>query len=314
MSKAFLITSISVHGRRYIYSPAEIIGEGSSSIAFRAYLLDDSGSNRAKTISSFKQEENSLLVIKRSKAALPERKFSRIHHEAQLLQIVQEHPNFVRYVDHSGQSSSPYLITQFVPQTLESLLSQEQLGQEKVWDYLQQIPLALEKFQDAGLAHCDLKCSNIGYDEKAREIKVLDFGSCLPYAHDKPTRITRRRGCPYFPPEFEKGILTPTSDTYMAGKVLEWMLTGCSGKTVQDTLEYIEIAHPLTPPPSFEKVVHGMLHPDWKQRLPVPKLKAAIDQAWKEMHDQEYFQPLEYGTIRIDTGLSWLWESPTEMN
>ncbi len=311
MSRVFFITPKSHQGQQYLYDPLKFIGEGSYSAAFQVYLLSNDDTPRIKTISDLKQESKSVsLVMKLSKSSLPSQQRARICHEAQLLQRVQHHPNFVQYVDHSLHTSSPYLITEFIPHTLESLLLQGQLDQPKIWDYLLQIPTVLTTFKNVNIAHCDLKCSNIGYNQKTKTIQILDFGSCLPYAHYNLIRIEQRKKSSYYPPEFERGILTPTSDTYMAGRALEQMLTGCTEDNVQATLENIEKVHQHVLPPSFKEIITGMLNSNPELRPPVSILKNMINKAWEEMNGKEYFQPLQYDSIRIDTSLSWLFDSP----
>jgi len=184
--------------------------------------------------------------------------------EATLLQRTN-HPNFVRYIDHhSGEL--PYLVMEYVPETLLDLLRKNAITTEVVEDYIRQIPAVLQQLKEYQIAHCDLKTSNFGYVD--RKIKVLDFGLAIPFEGTVFRPFFGRNN--YAPPEFVKGLVLPVSDTFTAGKTLETLITGERSGSVKETLDNIALYHNLSRvPESLKRFLAGMIHPnDLKRKSP----------------------------------------------
>ena len=84
---------------------------------------------------------------------------------------------------------------------------------------------------EAGYVHRDLKPSNILVCKDQRDLKVGDFGLCLPPEDSNRTKTSSREnvGPIYFSaPEQTSNPPSPThkSDIYSLGRTLHWMITG----------------------------------------------------------------------------------------
>lgn len=306
MNQVFFPSPKSKKGRTYLFSFDNLLGQGVYCQAFKVYDLSD-----VTTPRNLKLAEAgcylSPLVMKLSRSSLPSERKIRIRHEMNLLKRLQHHSHFVRYVDHSLKLPSPYLITEFVPLTLDSMLQQGQFTNQVVWDYLTQICLVLEEFERRGIAHGDLKPSNIGYDPASSGIKVFDLGLGLFYDYKCLSRLDRVRNGIYYPPEYKIGFISPSSDVYMAGRTLELLLTGSLAEGcdhLAEIIDNIETFHEIDLPRSFRGVLSGMLDPNYEERFLPSELREAICLAWEEMGQKNYFKPLQYADVRIPTGLS----------
>ena len=306
MSQAFFPSFKSKKGRTYLFSYDNFLGQGVYCQAFKVYDLSSIPPDQNLRLADVDYLLDPL-VMKLSKSFLPDEKKRRIRHEVKMLKKLKHHSNFVSYVDHSLELPTPYLVTEFVPLTLDSMLHQGQLTNQVVWDYLTQISLVLEEFERRGIAHGDLKSSNIGYHPDSRKIKVFDLGLGLFYDHKCLSRLKRARNGIYYPPEFKIGLISPSSDVYMAGRTLEYLLTGCYAEGydhINETIDNIETVHKITLPPSFRKVLNGMLDLNYEERLLPQELREMVSLAWEEMENKDYFKPIQFTEIRIPTGLS----------
>ena len=93
----------------------------------------------------------------------------------------------------------------------------------------------------------------------------------------------------------------------MAGTTLEYLLTGCYAEGydhINETIDNIETVHKITLPPSFRKVLNGMLDLNYEERLLPQELREMVSLAWEEMENKDYFKPIQFTEIRIPTGLS----------
>ncbi|MBU1622107.1 MAG: protein kinase family protein [Nanoarchaeota archaeon] len=312
MKEVFFPTPKSKHGRTYLFQSDNVLGEGVHCKAFEVYDISDPAE-----IKDLKLSEATVsltpLVMKLSKSSSPNQRKARIQREMKLLKKFNHHLNFVQYVDHSLRLPSPYLVTEFVPHTLDDLLQQGKMDNEMIWDYLIQIGLVLETIEQRGIAHGDIKTSNLGYDPDSAKIKVFDFGLSLSYDHKCLMKLPQKREGIYYPPEFKVGFISPTSDTYMAGRALELMLTGYLTQgpdSVQEAIDNIELFHDLTLPDSFKNILQGMLDPNYEERPLPQELRVMVNRAWEEIGTENIFQSLQYGEVRIPTGMSWLLNLP----
>ncbi len=201
--------------------------------------------------------------------------------EAGFLQMTQ-HLNVVKYLDHGAEPQSPYVVMEFVPQTLASV----PLTQEVIEDYLQQIPTILRVLKEYNVAHCDLKESNLGYVNGT--IKLADFGLSIPFEH--PVTYPCRNHPAYHAPEFRQfNWVTNTADTYSAGRVLEHLLTGEYASSGTAAVAAITRIQGITPPKSFQKLLCRMTSRDHLRRPTPAALEKLAALALNDLQRRDYF-------------------------
>ncbi len=148
------------------------------------------------------------------------------------------HPNVVTIFDvgfgdpGTGQEL-PFLVMELlVGQSLFDLLQEGPLPPSRAVRLAAQIARALGSAHDRGIVHRDLKPSNIMVLD-GDHVKVLDFGLArlLQTGECRETTLTTPGmvlgSCPYMSPEQALGeTLTPASDVFALGAVIQEMLTG----------------------------------------------------------------------------------------
>lgn len=260
------------------------------------------------------QQPDQLLAIKKPHPFYPQREEAYIrsvvflNRESSILQRIR-HLNVVEYRDHSADEKNPYIVLEYIPETLADKTQNGAVTQALVADLLLQIPELLGLLRQLHLTHGDIKRSNLGYTGN-RLIKIFDFGSAISLSQ------TTMRPCPelrkerlgsHFPPEFREGYLvTPSFDTYTAGKTLEHLLTGRYSPSVEQAAEVFEELHGISMPLSLQNLLLQMTHPDHASR-PVPEeLKALCHQAVHDL-DQEVYFPLT--PLSSGSQVDWFGES-----
>ncbi|MFH0701036.1 MAG: protein kinase [Candidatus Woesearchaeota archaeon] len=268
---------------RHSYTLQEVVGTGASAEVYRA--LDDEGKEVAVKKYHTPSKKN------------PQITFFNMKLEANLLKV-GAHPNVVGYVDQ-GNKDCPYLVMEYVPTTLSRLFSKGEITQTVIKDYIIQIPSLLAHLRDREMAHCDLKCNNFGYDPETGRIKILDFGLAIPFNRStiRPDRIS---DCPIYPPEFKIGIITPVSDTYSAGKTLEFLLTGQVQRRIQETIDTIGLFHDLNHlPKAIRLFLCGMINPNHIARKNPEELATYARKAVKILEEREVFKTLKFAPVSL---------------
>ncbi|MEK6951083.1 MAG: protein kinase [Nanoarchaeota archaeon] len=258
------------------YRLTEKIGEGEYGRVYKAYTNDFADPAHPWALKLFKSAKTFRRALK---------------NEYQFLGKCLHHPHIVDYFDRSEDSRSPYLVMEYVPETLFSLVRKNKANQEVLHNYLIQIPQLLDVFRQEKIAHCDLKASNLGYKEA--QLKALDFGLALPLEHSfmRPVSNVPR----YCPPELRIwGMVTPTCDTYTAGKVLEFLLLGHYPQTTRQAIENIELCYDLELPNSFRNLLQRMTDEDHARRPKPKRLEQLIGKALRDTENTALFQPQEY--------------------
>jgi serine/threonine protein kinase len=215
----------------------------------------------------------------------PKKVAKAIAREAHFLQKA-EHDNVVKYVDHSSTIEGPYLVMEHVPQTMRGLVEENAITQEVVIDYLKQVPEILFHLRKAGIAHSDLKCSNLGYNDGT--VKLLDFGLAVHFEHSF-FRNVKEVPCYNSPELREHSMVTPSSDTYSAGRALEFMLTSRLERSPEDSLDNMELFYDIVLPDSFKKMFSLMVNEDFAVRPNPQKLKEIIDVVIEDLNKDIYF-------------------------
>jgi len=194
---------------------AQLLGEGRYCSACKAFSVDDFTGCKPYTI----------------KQPLTESGTRRIESEISYLKKFLQDDNIIQYQDQHSQPKRPFLVQEYVPSTLADLIEERKITFEVVIEYLQQIPTILNILAERSIAHCDIKCANLGYDKGI--IKLMDFN--LARVIKNNYLFMPADNIPYYnAPEMREGnLVTRTSDVYSAGVVLEGLLENASGNSTK---------------------------------------------------------------------------------
>ncbi|MBI4859599.1 MAG: protein kinase, partial [Candidatus Riflebacteria bacterium] len=139
-----------------------------------------------------------------------------------------EHDNVVRLYDYGIAGETPYLIMEYVRgQSLSSRLTQGRPTVVEAARIGRDVLAGIAAAHAKGIAHLDLKPSNVFLDEAGRA-KVADFGLARSMGRGRPSAPqVIAGGTPgYMPPEQWLGEAGSASDVYAFGVVLHEAMTG----------------------------------------------------------------------------------------
>lgn len=263
------------------YIPRKKLGEGRTGAIYLSYNVEDMDQQhplaiRFPTIISSSKQRSNLIA-----------------HQASLLQQLTS-PYVPKYIDHSEHPICPYLVLEFITETLSDRITKNTLTQELFIQYLRQIPTILNFLQQKNKVHGDLKCANLGNSNNS--LKILD----LEDMHEPKSYRIPENAPLYYPPEFRfYGTLTLQSDTYTAGRNLEYMLTAQHADTTQDTFETIELIHNLSLPNSFKEVYTSMTNRNPNSRPTPSQLTTVLQQLIEDILSQNIFHPMQLIDIEL---------------
>jgi len=198
---------------------------------------------------------------------------ARFDREARAMAAVS-HPNVVTIHQVGETEGRPYLMMEYVEgESLRELLEREKLPLVQAMDIAMQLASGLARVHERGIAHRDVKPSNVIIDRDGRP-RLLDFGLATSREDDDLTRTGEALGtlC-YMSPEQAEGRPTDArSDLFSFGVVLYEMLAGkppFGGDSLAATVRAILFANPeplrrLRPevPEALERVVLHLLEKD----------------------------------------------------
>jgi len=260
----------------------------------RKYFVEDKvGSGRYAAVYQARDEEDNIIAVK-----IPHVDSLTMRRKLELEKVLLQksnHPNFVRYIDHNLKEI-PYLVMEYVPDTLQDLMVKETLDQEVIQNYISQMPEVLRLLKVQRIAHCDLKPDNIGYSQG--QIKVLDFGLAIPFTHSVIRWLEGEN--PFSPPEFKLGMILPTSDTYSAGRILEYLLVGHHSESVLETITTIELYHQIKKlPRAVRHLISGMISPKHFQRKKPEELVTLAREVHSWLEEEVHLDFSGFTTIRL---------------
>lgn len=162
---------------------------------------------------------------------------------------------------------------------------------EEVIPLFSQLLYGLGHIHDKKVVHRDLKPKNfMVVNERGKQVlKILDFGiAWVPGAQD----LTERGmfvGSTYFmaPEQFkaQKEKFGPSTDLYVAGQLLLWMLTGKHVFTA-NTLQALAIRHCVEQPPTMSQLCPSLPF--------APELEALVAQALQKKPDHRFQSALAF--------------------
>jgi eukaryotic-like serine/threonine-protein kinase len=199
------------------YSLVELIGEGGTSVVYRA-----------------EHPEHGTVAFKllRDKLRQDKTALARFTREANFGKRV-EHPNVIRTLETGQLDSLPFLAIEWAPgELLERYAKQKApLPREEVATIILQIADAVAAAHESGIVHRDLKPDNAMYDPITGRVKLLDFGIAAATDTSQDERLTRAGyfvgTLMYVAPEALSGALvTPAADQYSLATIAYLLLTG----------------------------------------------------------------------------------------
>jgi len=225
------------------------------------------------------------------------------------------HPNICIVYDIGEAQGRPFLVMEYLEgQTLRQVVSTRRLTIEEVLEWGTQIADALDAAHTVGIAHRDIKTTNI-FITTRRIVKVMDFGlakrvagrlaSDSPAHPDAPTvaidpnELTSPGSwlgtVGYVSPEQARGEkLDPRTDLFSLGVVLYEMATGVtpfSGNTSAVVFDAILNRQPVSPfqlrpelPAQLEQVISMALEKDREIRCQTAgEMRAALQRVRRDL-------------------------------
>ena len=237
------------------------IGAGGSS---RVYSATDLRLDRAVAVK--------VLDARAVSSADPEavRRFQR---EAQSLAGFS-HPNVVQVFDAgTNADGDPYIVLELVEgQSLATMLHEHgPLALGEATRITQALLAALGTAHAAGLVHRDVKPSNVLFDHEGTA-KLADFGIARRFdqMEESLTATGMVVGTPrYLAPEQAAGqALTPATDVYAAGLILQEMLVG-PRRAAEETRPAVIDLQAIRPDvgPAYQAVIRQAMNPDPARRF-----------------------------------------------
>lgn len=148
--------------------------------------------------------------------------------EATILKNLGNHPQIPDLLAFLTQQQRLYLVQEFISgQNLLQILREKGLfSQEQVKQILINLLPVLEFIHAKQVIHCDIKPSNIIWQED-NSLVLIDFGSSLQSSQEFLTQLGAITGTPgYVAPEQIKGQAIPASDLFSLGATALHLLTG----------------------------------------------------------------------------------------
>ena len=139
-----------------------------------------------------------------------------------------EHPNIVTIYEILEYNNCPVIVMEYVEgETLQAILTREQLRIDTVIEITTQICSALTEAHKSNIIHRDIKSSNLLLDSKG-QVRILDFGLARFGNELQIDTISNSSGTleVMAPEQIQGGSLTPLSDLFSLGVVLYQLLSG----------------------------------------------------------------------------------------
>ncbi len=224
------------------------LGSGAVGSVFVVTRVEDRGDPSAEQL-ALKVPEYSANAAR----AVSEAEFLKMFRdEASALIALPQHPNLARFVTFdAGSKPKPILVMEYVEGvTLEGLLETRQLDTVRALKVLDDVLRGLEAMHAAGVAHLDLKPSNVVL-RSGHEGVLVDFG--LAGRHLRPGCATGAYGAPEVWGALDgRHTASPTqADVYAFGCIAFELLTGRTLFDADSELAQVamHVAHDGFPPP-----------------------------------------------------------------
>ncbi len=199
------------------YSIDELVGEGGTSVVYRA-------THPTHGTVAFKALRDKM---RQDKTAL-----ARFTREANFGKRVL-HPNVIKTIETGQVEGIPYLVIEWAGGDLLEHYAKKHapMPREDVAHVIMQCADAVGAAHGSGIVHRDLKPDNAMYDHATGTLKLLDFGIAAATDTSQDERLTRAGyfvgTLMYVAPEALSGALvTPAADQYSLATIAYLLLTG----------------------------------------------------------------------------------------
>lgn len=199
------------------YSLQELVGEGGTSVVYRA-THPEHGTVAFKVLRDKLRQDRTALA-----------RFTR---EANFGKRVT-HPNVIRTIETGQADGMPFLVIEWASGDLLERYAKRHapLPRAEVANIILQIADAVAAAHASGIVHRDLKPDNAMYDHATGTVKLLDFGIAAATDTSQDERLTRAGyfvgTLMYVAPEALSGaMVTPAADQYSLATIAYLLLTG----------------------------------------------------------------------------------------
>ncbi len=199
------------------YSIEELVGEGGTSVVYRA-AHPNHGTVAFKALRDKMRQDKTALA-----------RFTR---EANFGKRVL-HPNVIKTLETGQVDGIPYLVIEWASGDLLENYAKKNapMPRDEVANVVMQIADAVGAAHTSGIVHRDLKPDNAMYDHATGTLKLLDFGIAAATDTSQDERLTRAGyfvgTLMYVAPEALSGALvTPAADQYSLATIGYLLLTG----------------------------------------------------------------------------------------
>lgn len=165
-----------------------------------------------------------------------------------------EHPHLVPWLDFGTHAGIPFLVLEYVPDSLRQLYpAGARLPMAVVLEYVRQVGSALVYAHAQGIVHGDLKPEHLRLQQQDRNLLLSDLGIA---ALARSIEAAPVQPTPYHAPEQARGALLPASDQYALARVVYEWLSG--ERTTRDAPPSLQV-NALTLPALVEPVLRTAL-------------------------------------------------------
>ena len=218
------------------YQIESILGEGSSSIVFKAFDPRLSRQVAIKLLHAYEQDD--------------------VLQEAKIVASIHD-PHVVTIYDVVEHKSQTALVMEYLPgETLAERIASAHSDLKSALSYTLEIAKGLHAIHQAGLVHQDVKAENCFFDEN-QYLKIGDLGIAKPIHQQSPSPMA---GSVFSlsPEQIQQTHIGVTSDLFSLGVLLYQMLMHRHPFAEEDnskqTLENILNATPATPKTGYERI------------------------------------------------------------
>ncbi|MBF2058571.1 MAG: diguanylate cyclase [Cyanobacterium sp. T60_A2020_053] len=243
-----------------------------------------------------RQEDQCNVIVKILKIEYPtSEQLQRFKQEYEITKSLQIDGVIKVYGLEKYQRTSALIMEDFQGQSLKKILLLSSLSVEEFLEIAVKIITTLEQIHRANLIHKDLNSTNILYDRKTREVKIIDFGLSDFFNKENKylkTDIILEGRLDYISPEQtgrvnNKGYDYRT-DFYSLGVTFYEMLTGLLPFESDDSLELIHAHLTKKPPaPSTINPQIPVVISDIVMKLMAKKPENRYQSAWGLKYDLE---------------------------
>jgi serine/threonine protein kinase len=188
------------------------------------------------------------------------------------------HSNIIQIFDYGQSGKYPYIVMEFLPQSLKDLMNQhgdQHIDPIQSLDIVEKIMRALDYAHLRGIYHRDIKPDNIMFREDSTPV-LVDFGIVGVYASTMDlTKTGKTMGTVYYmsPEQCKAQPVDGRSDVYSLGVVLFEMLTGhkpYDGESpVSIAFQHVKETIPALPPElsRYQPLIDKMMAKERERRL-----------------------------------------------